>query len=330
MPLPFSSTLNLVGDVGGTNCRLALTMPGEGGPRVIEPRNLKCAEFEGVEQAIGAYLRDLGLKGDLGGAVIAVAGPVQDGVASSTNNHWRLAERSLRDYGFATAALINDYTAFALCVEHLTSSDVAVIGPDVVADPDASMAVLGAGTGFGASALAKGLGGKTPISTEAGHASFAATDEVEAAVLDILSARYGRVSIERILSGPGLFNLFGALSQLRGGRCRSLTPEEIVNAARAGDAIAKEAVDRFCAIYGAVAGDIALTLGARGGVFLGGGIAPELLPELRSGAFRRQFEAKGRFQAYMAAIPTRVIVHPYAALVGAASMITGALERQTA
>ena len=321
MTSPSPSKLNLVGDLGGTNCRLALVEAGDSGPRVLEARNLKCADFEGVEQAIGVYLGDLGLKASLGNAVIAVAGPVQGGLASSTNNNWRLSERSLEAYGFDAASLINDYTAFALCVEHLQGSDLAVIGPDVGGDPQSTTAVLGAGTGFGASALARGLGGKTAISTEAGHASFAATDEIEAGVVDILSAEFGRVSIERLLSGPGMLNLYGALAQLRGAIRRDLTPEQIVIEARAGDALAKETVDRFCAIYGAAAGDIALTLGARGGVFLGGGIAPQLLPELRAGGFRRRFEAKGRFEAYLAAIPTRVIVHPYAALVGAASMV---------
>ena len=321
MPGTSSAKLNLVGDIGGTNCRLALVDADADGLRVLQPQNLKCADFEGVEQAIALYVGQLGLTTPLGSTVIAVAGPVQGGEASSTNNHWRLSERSLTRHGFESARLINDYTAFALSLAHLRAQDSVVVGPDTAGQPGATMAVMGAGTGFGASALASGLGGRTPISTEAGHASFAPTDDVEARVLEVLAGRFGRVSIERILSGPGLINLYGALAEISGADGRDLTPEQIVAAARAGDGLAGEAVQRFCRIYGAAAGDIALTLGARGGVFLGGGIAPQILPELQSGGFRSGFESKGRFQPYMAAIPTRVITHPYAALLGAASVI---------
>ncbi|MFI4973041.1 MAG: glucokinase, partial [Caulobacterales bacterium] len=162
-------------------------------------------------------------------------------------------------------------------------------------------------------------GGVAAIATEGGHAAFAPGDAVEIEVLRLLGRRFGRVSIERILAGSGMANLRWALGRAAGGEPPELAPEEIVRRAQAGgDALCSETLARFCGIYGSVAGDFALTYGARGGVFLGGGIAPGILEPLRASEFRKRFEAKGRFTGYMAAIPTRVITHPYATLLGAA------------
>jgi glucokinase len=251
---------------------------------------------------------------------IAVAGPVIDGAMSFTNMSWSLSEVGLKAFGFQRAALINDYGALALAAAHLSSADWRAIGPERTPSK-ASIAVLGAGTGFGASLLARDGAGQAIVSTEGGHIAFAPGDEIEIQVLQILAKAFGRVSVERILSGPGLVNLHRALCEISGVATACVTPADITASARAGERAAMETLERFCAIFGAVAGDFALSYGAQGGVFLAGGIAPRLLDILQASAFRSRFEAKGRFGDYVAAIPTRVVTHPYLALLGAAHVL---------
>ena len=233
---------------------------------------------------------------------------------------WRISEADLRDPSVHKVKLINDYTALALAVDHLGEDDVIPIGPPKLRQEQDTAAVLGAGTGFGVGAVARGIGGSAVIATEGGHISFAPVDDIEVAILRILTQRYGRVSIERLLSGPGLVNLRAALAQIEGIALDPVASEDIVRAADEGDALSERALQQFCAIYGSVAGDIALVYGARGGVFLGGGIAPAIAPRLQASAFRARFEAKGRFEAYLSAIPTCIVTNTHAALLGAASL----------
>lgn len=308
----------LVGDVGGTNCRLALAR--RSGEQVVlaHLETHKCADFPTAESAIDSYLRSLGWNADLGAAVIAIAGPISGGVVKSTNMHWRMSEAALKGHGAQQVRLINDYTALALSVEHLGHEDVRVIGPNVQGEAGQTIAVVGAGTGFGAGALAKGVGGRAAIATEGGHISFAPVDELETEILRALTRRFGRVSIERLLSGPGLINLRQALAEIDGRPPEEIGSEGIVSAAEAGDPLSIRALDCFCSIYGSVAGDFALMYGARGGVYLGGGIAPAIAHHLERSSFRQRFEQKGRFSGYMAGVPTRIIMNTYAALLGAA------------
>lgn len=308
----------LVGDVGGTNCRLALAQPAAGRLCLFHARGYKCAEVGDAEEAIAAYLQAVTWDAPIHVVVLAIAGPIERGAVRSTNMHWRLSEAALVRATSARARLINDYSGLALSVAALRSADLWAIGPDLPGDAVAPLAVLGAGTGFGAALLAHGAGGGTPIATEGGHAAFAPGDEIELEILRLLMRRFGQVSIERLLSGPGLVNLRRALAELAGIAAEDISPEEIVRQADAGDFLCQQTLDRFCAIYGAAAGDFALAYGARGGVFLGGGIAPAILGRLSDSAFRARFEQKGRFSEYMAAIPTRVIVNTQAALLGAA------------
>jgi glucokinase len=321
----------LVGDVGGTNCRLSLAQMGGGRVQLSSPQRYKCADFPSAEAALDAYLESIEWEAPLGAAVIAIAGPINGGVVQSTNMHWRMAEAELHGHGARHVKLINDYTALALAVDHLRDEDVVHLGPVLAGSEHDTVAVVGAGTGFGVGAFARGLGGGAVIATEGGHASFAPVDEVEIEILRILQRRFGRVSIERILSGPGLVNLRLALSEIEGQRPSDARSEDIVRDAEAGDALSQMALDRFCGIYGSVAGDIALTYGARGGVFIGGGIAPAIANHLRASAFRERFEDKGRFHDYLAAVPTRIITNPYAALLGSAwlaSAIAGSPGKQ--
>ena len=310
------AALGLVGDIGGTNCRLAVVELNAGPVSLRAPRSYLCAHFETASACIQAYLKAAEVRPLA--AVLAVAGPVLAGSARLTNNHWQLVEAALGNaLGLPCIRLINDFAALAFAAPLLDATDTATIGPDIAGAPRATIAVMGPGTGFGLAALAGGAASGV-IATEGGHIAYAPTDETEQKILHSLARRHGRVSIERILAGQGLADLHAALAEIDGRAPPDLTAAAITAAAAAGDPVAAATVDRFCAILGATTGDLALALGAQGGVFIAGGIAPRLLGALRAGQFRARFEAKGRFAAYMQAIPTRVITVPHAALLGAA------------
>lgn len=304
----------LVADAGGTNVRFALADL-DAAPALRAVEQFASKDFPSIEDAARAYLTKTGAKPDC--AVFAVAGPVKDGAIRLTNIGWHFsADGAARALGIARVALINDFEAVALSVPHLGAADVVAIGPGVPGEKGGTVAVAGPGTGFGVGGLVQG----TALVTEGGHADFAPTDDVEIEVLKILRGRFGRVSVERILSGPGLVNLHRALSAVEGRTAEALDPHAITAQAKAGPrSFAATVVTRFCAILGAVAGDIALTMGARGGVMLAGGILPGMREFLAASPFRERFEAKGRFAAYMKDIPTGLIVQEHAGLIGAVS-----------
>jgi glucokinase len=316
---PSPSNLRLVGDVGGTNVRFAIAETGGGAPLVTNAESYRVADFGGLEEAIEHYLTRMHRGPRPRAAVVAVAAPVTDGTAHLTNALWRMSVSGLHQAGFASAALINDYTALTLAVRRLGPDQLAVIGDPKPARPDKTIAVMGAGTGLGVAALVRDNGREAITVTEGGHIGFSPADSVEIEILRLLQAEFGRVSLERLLSGPGMVSLRGALAQLAGKTVEPIAPEVIVARAMDGtDPLCAETLDRFCAIYGGAAGDIALVYGALGGVYLGGGIAPRILKWLNKGAFRDRFEAKGRFAGYLSGIGVQVIMHPFAALLGAA------------
>ncbi len=308
----------LVGDIGGTNVRLAVADISTGKPRIAAPKSLPRAGIATFEEVVDRYVKESGAPLP-DAVVVAVAGPIKDGQVKLTNGQWVISENVLKGKGFRFARLINDYAALAYAVEHLEGDDLAVIGGDRPGIPGETVGVLGAGTGLGVSALVRDAFSSSVMVTEGGHAAFAPVDDVEFEILKVLREKFPRVSVERVLSGPGLANLHWALGRIAGKTVEGLTPEEISKRAVAkSDPLCVEALDRFCGIYGRFAGDMALAFGARGGMYLGGGIAPRLLDQLNSGTFRRCFEDKGRFVNYVGIIPTKVIVHPYAALQGSA------------
>jgi glucokinase len=183
------------------------------------------------------------------------------------------------------------------------------------------MAIIAPGTGLGMACLLPGPGGRYVLPSEGGHATLAGIDERSDAVVAALRLRYGHVSVERVLSGSGLSNLYEAIVSLEGGTPSTRSPAEVTARALDGSSPAsRAAIDMFCALLGAVAGDMALTFGARGGVFVGGGVVPRFVEHIARSDFRRQFEAKGRLQPYLAQIPTRVILHPHPAFVGLMSL----------
>jgi glucokinase len=308
----------LVGDVGGTNCRFALASrsPPEGW-MLSQVETYPDDAFAAFEDAVGAYLAKTGAS--VSRAAIAVAGPVENGSVDMTNRAWRIAERQLADtLGVRDCHVINDFEALAYALPALGPADVRPIG--LLSPPLASgnLAVLGAGTGLGVAGLVRSSVGEAVVVGEGGHIAFAPHGELETEIWASLARRRDFVAVEHVLSGAGLVNLHCALSDVAGAKPTFEAPEEITAGAAGGDRDALAVAELFARILGSVAGDIALVLGARGGVFVAGGVSPRLLVGKAASAFRTRFEAKGDFSAYVAAIPTGLVAHPNPGLLGAA------------
>lgn len=311
----------LVGDIGGTNARLALLGP-DGWP--VDPITYACNDFPGLKEAIEAFMAERQVA-DFSDAVIAVATPVTTDVVNLTNNHWTFsiseleASLSMEKGHFQ---VINDFTALALSVPHLNADDVVKVG-NGEAKPASSIAVIGPGTGLGVSGLIPTpKGGWVPLQGEGGHISIGVRTDREIAIYDVLNERYRHVSAERFLSGEGLQNICAGLRQIDGLEPVEMTPAQISEQGLSGeDSVCAEALVIFAELLGSCAGNLALTLGAEGGVYIGGGIVPRLGDWFSRSNFREHFEAKGRMSALLSNIPTYVIVAPYPALTGAASVL---------
>jgi glucokinase len=315
--LPAGVPLGLVGDIGGTNCRLALATDGPDGPRLFRTLTMKCADYPTAEAGIRHYLDWAQVKAPAA-SVLAAAGPVLHGRAHLTNAVWDLDEAALGlDLGIPRVRVVNDFAVQAYALPILRDADLVTIGGPARGQDGGSMVIMGPGTGFGLAALAGGRD-EGLLVTEAGHVGFAPTGEDEIDLLRVLMRRYGRVSVERVLSGHGMENLHSARAELAGAPPPGMDAAAITEAAEHGDAYAAATVRKFCDILAAVAGDFALSFGAQGGVFIGGGIGPRLLPHLDHAAFRARFETKGRFADYLKAIPVHLVVADDASLRGAA------------
>lgn len=307
----------LVGDVGGTHARFALV---DAQGHVRNPRTFQAKDYGSLTEVIEEYLETTAGKRRPARAVVAVAGPVLDGEIEFTNLDWVVSEGDLlAHFEFEAVKLINDFAAQGLACPRLDDGDLRRIGPDVGRGAyDCPVVVLGAGTGFGVAGIARNERGDVAIATEGGHAAFAPNDEVEVEVWRRLREKFGRVSIERLLSGAGLYDLYCALAEIEG-RSAVLPDQAAVTAeGLAGDALAGATLDRFLGVLGSVAGDLALSFGARGGVYVSGGIAPRMADRLAVSPFRARFEDKGRLSDYVRAIPTFLVLHPYPAIIGAA------------
>jgi glucokinase len=308
----------LVGDVGGTHARFAIVDPDAKTPRAESRLDLPADDFATFDLALEAYISHIGEAARPKAAAIGVAGPVTRGSVDFTNRAWHASEENLHKIGFERALLINDFAAVAFSVSALAPEDFRAIGPEMDGMTEEPITVLGAGTGFGVSCLARYRQLSVPVATEGGHMGFAPQGEQEIFVLLSLERRFGRISVERVLSGPGLENLYAALGEIEGLNHAHPSAAEIVEAAGAGDALCRSALDMFCTIFGSVAGDFALAHGARGGVFIAGGIAGKIQHFLLGSRFRSRFEDKGRLSPYVEVIPTRLILNDDAALLGAA------------
>lgn len=315
-----SQWVGLVGDVGGTNARLALV---DGQGHIRNPRTFPCKDYASLGDILAEYIETTAGRKRPPRAVLAVAGPVVDGEIEFTNLDWVVSEGDLlAHFEFEAVELINDFAAQALACPLLEGPDVRPLGPTLRrGSRECPMLALGAGTGFGVAGLARSERGDVAIATEGGHAGFAPSDDVEVEILKRLMVKYGRVSIERILSGQGLYDLYTILAELKGQAPALADEVAVTTEGLVGDPLASAALDRFARILGSVAGDLALTFGARGGVFVSGGIAPRMAERLAGGAFRANFEDKGRLSDYVREIPTYLVLHPYPAIVGAARQL---------
>lgn len=309
-----SAAVRLVADIGGTHARFALAVDGA----LSDLRVLDCADFADPGAMVETYLE--GIDGPRPRvAVLAVASPLTGDDIRLTNLPWRFSAQALRArLGMERLEFLNDFTALALALPHLNARDLRPVGGGNP-DPRAARALLGAGTGLGVSGLIPAGNGWAPITGEGGHVTLCAADGREAELLGLLRERFGHVSAERVLSGPGLGNLFDALARLRGCGDTAPAPESIVRAALDGSSpLCVEVLETFCALLGNVAGNLALTLGARGGLYIGGAVVPALGEWFASSPFRARFEAKGRFCSYLADIPCYVITAEHPALIGLA------------
>jgi glucokinase len=335
------TTHALLADVGGTNVRFALAaLDAQPALALDSVRRYAVADFATPAEAAAHYLREVGADGGrLGIGVFAVAGRVAGDVARITNSPWVFERAAIAAaLGLPRVRLVNDFAAQAMSTGLLGAGDVvAITGSPQAGDApplppplrSRTQAVIGPGTGLGVSTLIVRDGRAVALETEGGHVSFAPGDAEEVALLGQLTARFGRVSNERLVSGGGLLNLHAALAALAGRTSTLERPDAVTAGARAGDALCRAAVERFCAVFGAIAGDLVLTLGAWDGVFLTGGQVPRLLPELQASRFRARFEDKGRFAPAMARVAAYAVVHPEPGLLGAAAYAAADADADT-
>lgn len=300
----------LLADIGGTNARFALLKDGA----ISQFRSFPVVEFPGISPAIHAYLEGIPDRPRIRQALLAVAGPVVGNRCALTNSPWVVDGALIeQDLGIRRAVIYNDLEAVAWAISGLAPGDCVALG-DGLAVPRAPQLIIAPGTGLGVAVwLSEGLA----LPSEAGHASFAPENEAEDRLLQALRASHGHVSVERLISGPGLVEIYRMLAAAGAVTPAFTTAAEITAAAVAGScSISIRTLDHFCAVLGSVAGNLALTFGARGGVYIAGGIVPRLVPFLTRSAFRQRFSAKGRLSEWLTHIPTHIIQRPDVALLG--------------
>ncbi|MEI9904103.1 MAG: glucokinase [Asticcacaulis sp.] len=317
---PSNVLIGLVGDVGGTNARFAIARIYGDDTELEHCHSLSCARYDDFYAALDAYFAKVGEVPRLDFAILAVAGPVREGEIRFTNLDWVVRESALRHKtGAVVVKLIN-----GLCRPGLRPAAPAQRRyPYHRASHDGYgdvYAVMGAGTGFGASVLIDSPHGAVCLSTESGHVAFSPVGDLELAVDCALRRRFGRVTVEMLLSGGGLVNLYQAIRAVRGEAARDLTAAEITDLD--GEAGCRDTVMTFWDIMAGVAGDFVLSHGATAGVFIAGGIAPKLMKHLDEARFRRRMEDKPPMSAMVHGVPARLITHAYPALIGAANALS--------
>ena len=321
-----SQELRLLADVGGTNARFALE---SGSGQFADIEVLACADYPTLGEAMQAYLGKAAARGlavdSVRDAAIAIANPVEEDRVSMTNHHWSFSIEALRvQQGLRTLLVVNDFAALAMALPHLAPSGRERIGGGVEL-ANRPIGVFGPGTGLGVSGvIPAGDDRWIALAGEGGHVSFAPATKEEVAILEALWGEYGHVSAERLLSGMGLELIHWARTGKR------LDAPNITKAAidgTSGDCV--QTVETFCAILGSVAGNVALTLGATGGMYVGGGIVPRLGRLFTGSSFRARFEDKGRLSPYLARIPTYLITEEFPALRGVSAMLSDRIAAQS-
>jgi len=320
----------LAGDVGGTKTLIGLFEIAARRPSPIDSRVFPTTEYQGFPAIIEAFLATERARPSIEAAVIGVAGPVINQSAEMTNVAWRVdAEEVRHAFGFPRVRLLNDLEALAYAVPVLDANEVAVLQVGTP-QPEGNIALIAAGTGLGQAVLHRLDARYVPMASEGGHADFAGRTDRELELVRFLRSRYGRAELEHVLSGPGLVNLSDFTH--RGERCAAMKhvddtpdmPEEVSSSALEGRCPhCIEALNLFVTLYGAAAGNLALTAVTTGGVFVGGGIAPRILPALQNGRFVEAFTDKAPMRPLLEAMPIRVILNPQAGLLGAAVYANG-------
>jgi glucokinase len=311
----------IAADIGGTNARYALaTIEGARVTHLSDPITFPTAAHASLAASWAAFGQALG-RPLPETASIAVACPLAGDILAFTNNPWVLRRATLAaELNLKTLTLINDFGAIGHALAQVTSADfLHLTGPEIPLPETGAITLLGPGTGLGAALVLRGDGKNHVIATEAGHQDFAPLDAIEDAILSHLRRCFTRVSVERLISGPGLVNIFEALAAIEQSAIAPMDDKSLWTLALAGQsALATAALSRFCQIFGAAAGDLALAHGA-GAVVLTGGIAPRIAHLLPTSGFAERFCAKGRLHPQLANIPVKLLSHPHPGLLGAAA-----------
>ena len=314
----------LIGDIGATNARFAVVhADGE----KTRARVYALNDYASLADAIDAYLQEEAPPVRPEQAVLAVASPITGDQVTLTNHAWTFSVEGLRRHmRLKRLRVVNDFAAHAAAIPQLGERDCVQVGSGAPTD-GAPIGVIGPGTGLGVGALVPTAGGMVAIAGQGGHATMMPATAQESAILDLMRKRYDHVSAERILSGPGLINLYNAICELAHSPAGPFSPAQITSPRTwSKDPHTREAVAMFCAMLGTIAGNLALTLGARGGIYIAGGIVPRVPRFLAQSEFRRRFEAKGRLRAYLAGIPTYLIMRPLPALLGAEVLLQDSVQ----
>lgn len=313
----------LLADVGGTNARFALELaPGQ----VALIDVLACKSYPTLADALRAYLASPKVAaagyGKIRHAAIAIANPITGDFVRMTNHHWEFSIEAMRtECAFDTLLVINDFTALARAVPHLAAGQKRQVGSGMVRE-GSPIGLLGAGTGLGVSGLIPAAGNWTALLSEGGHVTFSPANETEVAILQFAWKAYEHVSAERLMSGDGLELIYRALAHHTGQADEKLGAADISRRAlQGGDALCGQVIDTFCGMLGTVAGNLAVTLGAQGGIYIGGGIVPRLGQRFDRSPFRQRFEQKGRFVNYLSQVPTFVITAEYPAFLGVSTIL---------
>jgi len=324
----------LLADLGGTNVRFGIAHPDEDTPLIQESiRRYHVKDYASLGAAAQQYFKETGHQAQR--AIIAAAGRIDNGeTVKVTNNPWAISAKNLtKELGLEWVHLVNDFAAQSMAVMLMTDkpdaqghADLVQVGkapiPKIGSKEEQTFVVVGPGTGLGVGGLLIRGDKVSVLQTEGGHAGFAAHSAEDIEILKVLNLHYGRVSNERLISGAGLVNLYNAICEISGQKPdEAITPEDITR--RATDEscpMCSRAVETFAGIFGSVAGDLVLTLGAWDGVYLTGGMTPILLPWIQEGHFRERFEAKGRFRDTMESVPTQAIMNPEPGLIGGTAL----------
>ncbi|PRC95182.1 glucokinase [Solimicrobium silvestre] len=314
---------HLLADIGGTNARFAVeTAPGKLEAILILP----CANYATLSDAIKSYLATP-LAIEAGASQvrkvgIAIANPVHGDLIQMTNHHWSFSIQSVKnEFNFSTLLVINDFKALAMALPFLDQTQKYQVGAGR-AQEGGVIGLLGAGTGLGVSGLIPSKSGWVALDSEGGHTSFAPTNAREIAILQFALQTYKHVSSERLMSGAGLQLIYRALADLHKVTADDIDPPEIMRRGLENECpICSEVLTTFCELLGTMASNLAITLGSKGGIYIGGGIVPRLGSYFNQSHFRQRFEQKGRFANYLEQIPTFVITEPYPAFIGISAML---------